>query len=126
MAEGDRSRPPALIRPAGGLRERQDGRGPHSDPREDDVTEPGIPSDVPEADRAEQEALLAPSGVPVAGEASAPAEGVPEADALEQQLSTRPGEAGGPVRPVGGREANEADVLEQEADVPVDEDDLLS
>ena len=80
------------------------------------MTEPGIPSDVPEADRAEQAALLDPSGVP--------AEGVPEADALEQLLSARPGEAGSAARPVGDREANEADVLEQELDVPLDEDDV--
>ena len=86
------------------------------------MTEPGIPSDVPEADRAEQEALLDRSGVPVAGEASAPAPGVPEADALEQQLAARPGEAGLPSRPGGDREANEADVLEQEVDVPLDDD----
>jgi hypothetical protein len=33
---------------------------------------------------------------------------------------------GSPPRPVGDREANEADVLEQEADVPLDEDDALS
>ncbi|MCA0145498.1 hypothetical protein [Blastococcus sp. LR1] len=46
-----------------------------------------------------------------------------EADALEQQLSARPGEAGTPPAPVGGREADDADVLEQAADVPLDEDD---
>ena len=85
------------------------------------MTEPGIPSDVPEADRAEQAALLEP-----AGDASAPPAGVPEADALEQQLSARPGEASRPVRPVGDREASEADVLEQERDVPLDEDDVLT
>jgi hypothetical protein len=90
------------------------------------VTEPGNPSDVPEADRAEQEALLDPSGVALAGEANAPAADVPEGDALEQQLSVRPGEAGSPARPVGDREANEADLLEQEADVPLDEDDVLT
>jgi hypothetical protein len=90
------------------------------------VTEPGNPSDVPDADRAEQEALLDPPGVATAGDAAAPAEDVPEADALEQQLAARPGEAGDPRRPVGDREADDADVLEQEADVPVDEDDVLS
>jgi hypothetical protein len=90
------------------------------------VTERGIPSDVPEADRAEQAALLDPSGAAVAGEASAPAEGVPEADALEQQLSARPGEAGSPAGPLGDREASEADVLEQETVVPLDEDDVLT
>ena len=87
------------------------------------MTEPGTPSDVPEADRAEQAGLLDPSGT-TAG--SAPAEGVPEADALDQQLSARPGEAGGPAGQLGDREANEADVLEQELDVPLDEDDVLS
>ena len=87
------------------------------------MTEPGT-SDVPDADRAEQEALLDPPGVAVAGEASAPAEGVPEADALEQQLAARPGEAGSPLRPVGDREANEADVLEQETVVPLDDDEI--
>jgi hypothetical protein len=86
------------------------------------VTDPGIPSDVPDADRAEQEALLDPPGVTLAGDASSPAEDVPEADALEQQLSARPGEVGSPPRPVGGREADEADLLEQETDVPLDDD----
>jgi hypothetical protein len=90
------------------------------------VTEPGIPSDVPDADRAEQEALLDPPAVTTAAEATAPAEDVPEADALEQQLTARPGEAGVPRGPVGDREADAADVLEQEADVPVDEDDELA
>jgi hypothetical protein len=95
----------------------------HRTTREDDVTGPGIPSEVPDADRAEQEALLDPPAVSTAADASVPPEDVPEADALEQQLSARPGEAGSPLRPVGDREANEADVLEQDADVPVDEDD---
>jgi hypothetical protein len=90
------------------------------------VTGPGVPSEVPDADRAEQEALVDPPAVGSAGDATGPGADVPEADALEQQLSARPGEAGSPLRPVGDREANEADVLEQEADVPVDEDDVLS
>jgi hypothetical protein len=84
------------------------------------VTDPG--TDVPDADRAEQEALLEPPRVATAAEATPPAEDVPEADALEQQLAARPGEAGSPLRPVGSREADDADVLEQEADVPVDDD----
>jgi hypothetical protein len=92
--------------------------------REDDVTEPT--SDVPDADRAEQEALLEPPAVSTAADAQAPGGDVPEADALEQQLAARPGEAGSPRRPVGDREADDADVLEQEADVPVDEDDVLT
>jgi hypothetical protein len=90
------------------------------------VTGPGFPSDVPDADRAEQEALLDAPAVTSAVDATAPREGVPEADALEQQLSARPGEAGSPLRPVGDREANEADVLEQDADVPVDDDEVGS
>jgi hypothetical protein len=85
------------------------------------VTEPGTPSDVPDADRAEQEALVDPPAVTTAADADSPAEGVPEADALEQQLAAQPGEAGSPWRPVGDREANEADVIEQEADVPLDD-----
>jgi hypothetical protein len=55
-------------------------------------------------------------------EPSNPGEAVPEADALEQQLSSRPGEAASLLRPVGGIEADEADVLEQETDVPLDDD----
>ena len=92
-----------------------------STPREDDVTEPGPSGDAPDADRAEQQALLEPT---TAGDASAPGDGVPEADALEQQLAARPGEAGLPSRPVGDREANEADILEQEIDVPADDDEI--
>ena len=90
------------------------------------MTGPGAADEVPDADRAEQDALLDPPAVESAGEASAPADGVPLADALEQQLSARPGEAGSPLRPVGDREADDADVLEQETDVPLDEDDVLS
>ena len=89
------------------------------------MTGPGIPSEVPDADRAEQEALLDEPAVTSAGGAEGPGGEVSEADALEQQLSARPGEAGSPLRAVGDREANEADVLEQEAAVPVDEDDVL-
>ncbi len=89
------------------------------------MTGAGVPSEVPDGDRAEQEALLDPPAVTSAGDATGPGEGVPEADALEQQLSARPGAAGSPIRSVGDREANEADVLEQDADVPVDEDDVL-
>ena len=91
--------------------------------REDDVTDPGNATD---ADRAEQEALVDPPAVTSAGDAVAPEADVPEADALEQQLSAQPGEAGSPRSSVGDREADDADVLEQEADVPLDEDDALS
>lgn len=89
------------------------------------MTVPGTPSDVPDADRAEQEALLEPPAVATAADAAPPGDAVPEGDALEQQLAARPGEAGGP-RPVGDREANDADVLEQEAVVPLDDDDVVS
>ena len=89
------------------------------------MTEPGISSDVPDADRAEQEALLNPPAVALAGDAAPPPGDVPEADALDQQLAVQPGEAGRPPRAVGDREADEADVLEQEEDVPVDEDDVV-
>jgi hypothetical protein len=112
--------------PAAGIAERQDERRPHPTTWEDDVTEPATPSDVPDADRAEQEALVDPPDVALTSEATAPPVDVPEADALEQQLAARPGEAGSPFRPIGDREANEADVLEQDAHVPVDEDDALS
>lgn len=94
---------------------------PTASPTEDDVTDPGTAND---ADRAEQEALVDPPAVSVAGDAAAPGDAVPEADALEQQLAARPGETGSPLRPVGDREANEADVLEQATDVPADEDDI--
>ncbi len=85
------------------------------------MTDPGTASD---ADRAEQEALVDPPAIGVAGADAAPEDDVPEADALEQQFSARPGEAGSPLRPVGDREASEADVLEQEADVPADDEDV--
>ncbi len=87
------------------------------------MTDPGNATD---ADRAEQQALVEAPAVLTAGEATTPAADVPEADALEQQLAARPGEAGSSLRSMGDREASEADVLEQGADVPVDDDDVLS
>ena len=86
------------------------------------MTEPGIPSDVPDADRAEQEALLGSAAVGTAADAVAPAADVPEADALEQQLAATPGSSTR-LRDADP-EADEADVLEQQTDVPDDEDDL--
>jgi hypothetical protein len=83
------------------------------------VTEPGTAND---ADRAEQEELVVPPEVTTAADATAPPADVPEADALDQQLVARPQGTGGPLRPVGDRDANEADVLEQEQDVPVEDD----
>jgi hypothetical protein len=95
----------------------------HPMPREeDDVSQPDPALGANDADRAEQDALVEPVAPATAGDATPPADGVPEGDALEQQLAARPGEAGRPTA-VGGVEADEADVLEQQADVPVDEDD---
>ena len=89
------------------------------------MTDPGYPTEVPDADRAEQEALLEPAAVDSAADARAPGDDVPEADALEQQLAARPGEAGSPLRAIGDREATDADVLEQQAAVPLDDDDRI-
>jgi hypothetical protein len=96
----------------------------HRATREVDVTGPGVPSEVPDADRAEQDLPLDPLDAGPAAGASPPGDGVPEADALEQQVAVGPGRPGVAARPVGDREANEADVLDQLADVPVDEDDV--
>jgi hypothetical protein len=125
MPDADRSRATALTRSVG-RRYGQDGRRPHLPDQEDDVTEPGTPTDVPDADRAEQETFVDPPDVVTAADAAPPPGDVPEADALEQQLSVLPRVPGGASRPVGNREANEADVLDQETDVPLDDDDLLS
>ena len=56
------------------------------------MSDPRMPTEVPDADRAEQEALLDPPAVALAGDATPPPQDVPEADALEQQLAARPGE----------------------------------
>lgn len=89
------------------------------------MTEPGTGPDVPEADRAEQAVLVDPPEISSAGDAQSPRSEVSEADALDQQLVARPQGTGGPVHPVGDREANDVDVLEQEADVPVEDDDRV-
>src|SRR3954463_6807200 len=65
----DRANPGA----ATGKEGRHDVDSQPPDPEEDDVTDPGT-SDVPDADRAEQEALLDQPGVDLAGDATAPAE----------------------------------------------------
>ena len=75
------------------------------------MTEFGSAAEVPDADRGEQ-APAVPAGA-VAGEVS-------EADALEQRLPVEPGEPGA-APSTGDREADPADVLEQEAEVPVDD-----
>ncbi len=77
------------------------------------------PTSVPDADRAEQEALVDPPEVSIAADATAPPPDVPEADALDQQLVARPRGTGGTQHRPADREADEADVLEQETDVPV-------
>jgi hypothetical protein len=96
------------------------GGGIHHDPREDDVTEP---TSLPDADRAEQEAFVDPPEVDFAGDAAPPRPDVDEADALDQQLVARPHGTGGVHHRARDREADEADVLEQETDVPVEDDD---
>lgn len=83
------------------------------------MTDPGTAND---ADRAEQDVPVVPPEVTIAGDATPPPADVPEADALDQQLVARPQGTGAPLRPVGDRDANEVDVLEQELDVPVEDD----
>ena len=102
-----------------------DGRmdGDRDRSRGDDVTEPGPSSDVPDADRAEQQALVDPPDPP-RGTSLRPATTCRRPTRSSSSWSARPGEAGGPSRPVGDREANEADVLEQEIDVPADDDEI--
>ena len=73
------------------------------------------------ADRAEQDDYVDRPEVEYAGDASAPPPDVPEADALDQQLVARPRGTGGTHWPRGDREADDADVLEQETDVPVED-----
>jgi hypothetical protein len=84
------------------------------------VTEPDF---VPEVDRAEQDEPIDPPGVALATEAIPPPEDVPEADALEQQLDAEPAPPDGPRGPLGDREADDADVVDQETGVRVEEDD---
>ena len=79
------------------------------------MTESGAASEVADTDRAEQ-APAVPDGT-VVGD-------IPEADALDQQLPSVPG--GSSAAPsVGDREADAADVLEQEAEVQVDDDEVI-
>ena len=79
---------------------------------------------MPDADRAEQEALLDPPVVTSPATRPLPGRACPRPTRWSSSSSPRPGEAGSPLRPVGDREANEADVLEQEADVPLDDDEI--
>ena len=75
-----------------------------------------------DADRQEQQRLATPPVPELAGEVVPPADDVPEADGIEQQLSAVPGSTGG--RGDADPEADEYDVLEQQAAVPADEDDV--
>jgi hypothetical protein len=75
-----------------------------------------------DADRQEQQESAIPPAPELADEVVPPPDDVPEADAIEQQLSAVPGTAEG-IRPADP-EADEADVLEQQTGVPPEEDDL--
>ncbi len=82
------------------------------------MTEP----EATDADRQEQQQLVTPPVPELADEAGPLADDVPEADGIEQQLSAVPGSTGTPRG--GAPEADEFDVLEQQAAVPADEDDV--
>ena len=75
-----------------------------------------------DADRQEQQQLATPPVPELADEVASPADDVPEADGIEQQLSAVPGSSGD--RRAADPEADEYDVLEQQAAVPTDEDDV--
>ena len=75
-----------------------------------------------DADRQEQQQLATPPVPELADEVTPLPDDVPEADGIEQQLSAVPGSTGG--RPGSAAEADEYDVLEQQAAVPADEDDV--
>jgi hypothetical protein len=79
-------------------------------------------SEATDADRQEQQRLSTPPVPELAAEADAPGDDVPEADGIEQQLSAVPGSTGD--RRDADPEADEYDVLEQQAAVPADEDDV--
>lgn len=74
-----------------------------------------------DADRQEQQATASTTGPELADEVSTPADDVPEADAIEQQLTATPG---GTSAWRSAPEADEYDVLEQQTAVPDDEDDV--
>ena len=76
------------------------------------MTEFGSAAEVPDADRAEQTPAVPQDTM--AGDVS-------EGDAIEQRLPAEPGESGA-APTTGDREADPADVLEQEAEVPLDDD----
>jgi hypothetical protein len=82
------------------------------------VTDP----EATDADRQEQQQLATPPVPELAEEVTGVADDVPEADGIEQQLSAVRGSTGSPRG--GIVEADEYDVLEQQAAVPADEDDV--
>jgi hypothetical protein len=84
------------------------------------VTDPG----ATDADRQEQLQDAVPGGPELAAEVTPPADDVPEADGIEQQLTATPGGTSGPRS--AAAEADEFDVLEQQADVGGDEDEFRS
>ena len=75
-----------------------------------------------DADRQDQQVTASPSGPELADEVTMPADDVPEADAIEQQLTATPGTSS--TLRDADPEADEYDVLEQQAAVPADEDDV--
>ena len=75
-----------------------------------------------DADRQEQQQGVSPDGPELAAEVVGPADDVPEADGIEQPLSPLPGSSSSPRD--ADPEADEFDVLEQQAAVPADEDDV--
>ncbi len=76
-----------------------------------------------DADRQEQRTTASPTGPELADDVTTPADDVPEADAIEQQLAATPGGTSGWR---SAPEADEYDVLEQQAAVPDDEDEVRS
>ncbi|MPQ99609.1 hypothetical protein GB931_17135 [Modestobacter sp. I12A-02628] len=74
-----------------------------------------------DADRAEQVAAVQPDGPGTHARTAPPADDVPVADAVEQQLTVVPSDGARPVSLPA--EADEYDVLEQMAAVPLDDDD---
>jgi hypothetical protein len=79
-------------------------------------------TEATEADRQEQQRLASPPVPELADEVAPPGDDVPEADGIEQQLAAVPGSTGGFLRRAA--EADEYDLLEQQAAVPADEDDV--
>ena len=82
------------------------------------MTDPG----ATDADRQEQLQSAVAGGPELAAEATPPADDVPEADGIEQQLTATPGGTTGARG--ADAEADEFDVLEQQADAGGDEDEF--